>query len=110
MRNPPYIYFDGTNLINSLFSAFIVPYECMKARDLFKDFENKVRKYDLDEPYNDCVKIILKLESNNKFEYKNSCKRNIAKFKEFIRHIRNTLCHAGNNDCVEFMPDNKPKI
>lgn len=102
MKKPIYAYFDGTNLINSLFSTLIVPYEYLKSKKLFNDFENKVDDCGVRKKYKNCKKIIFESKRLNWSAKKNNGKDGFGtKFKDFLRHMRNALCHSGD-DSIEF--------
>lgn len=115
--NPPYNYFDGTELINSLFSKIVVPFEWLK--ELSKKRNKNFMELNIDQYfkkgykpqenrdhnqqfYDDCRRGIIDLFKNymaydNKYNDKNLV-------YSFFKHIRNSLCHSGSGK-IKFYPE-----
>ena len=91
---------EVTQLINSLFGLLIVPYEKFKFTSY--DSPNSMSETDLQKTseYFDIANMILKLEDDNRLynEYKD-----YYLVGSFIRHMRNSLAHAGDNG-LQFIP------
>ena len=96
---PIYDYFDGTQLINSLFSTVVVPVEYLKGRlgRFNTDLILKQTNYNL---YSECEYRIIRLHDVVNTFYRTS---HISVF-HFFTHIRNALCHSGNGN-IHFFPD-----
>lgn len=100
-----YPYFDGTNLVNSLFSCIVVPLEYLKGR-----YNNSYRRIDRlfeernPKAYQRCLNIINSLYNNGKVvdTYNQTFTNNVY---GFFGHLRDALSHSGNGQ-IHFFPNN----
>ena len=90
--------YEVTQLINSLFGLLIVPNEKYK----YKRNRNGVteRYLQTTDEYEEILEIINELKSKNK--YYNSY-NDYHEVSDFIRHMRNSLAHSGNQG-IHFLP------
>lgn len=97
---PIYDYFDGTQLINSLFSTIVVPIEFLKGRFNGKRTEN-VLKDTNHLLYNECLGLINAIPNMIDTYRRNN---DYISVYQFFTHLRNALCHSGNGN-IHFFPN-----
>ena len=99
---------EVTQLINSLFGMIIVPYEKYKFDTSDQDGINSIGENDLKktQEYYKIAKIIIDLEKRNKLY--NSYNDHYL-VSSFIKHLRNSLAHSGD-DGMHFTPVEKKKV
>lgn len=96
---------EVTQLINSLLGMLVVPYEKYKFNH---DSINSTRENELKSisEYGKLVDFIVNLEKRGKLY--NSYESDTFVVSCFLKHIRNSVCHSGNNGLF-FSPINKKK-
>lgn len=99
MDLPIYDFFDGTQLINSLFSMIVVPVEYLKGKEPDKP-KDEVLKGANPGAFHDCKERIRNLNSVRS-NYYGISKHSVY---EFFKHLRNALCHSGNGN-IHFFPN-----
>jgi len=108
---PIYDYFDGTQLINSLFSTIVVPFEFLNGKYFLQEnydwgsMEDLLYDSNRTEYYN-CLKVLNKI--NNEGRLQNSYSKKIKVF-DSAKHIRDALCHSGNGQ-LHFFPADQAGI
>lgn len=103
-------FFEVTQLINSLLGLAVIPIEIYKSKkDIFNDEElERISK----SAYDKIVHIINKCETNKnlysdyQYDYKDQNEKKSLKVTSFLRHIRNSIAHGGNEG-LHFFPVEK---
>ncbi len=99
--NPDEKVYEVTQVINSLFSMIIVPYE------KFKNQINESEYSDVNS-YKEIKKLIHELECNKFLRSTYTRDSEEVGVFSFIRHLRNALAHSGN-ERLNFYPVNSKK-
>ena len=102
-----YPYFDGTNLVNSLFSCIVVPLEYLKGR--YKKDYNRIDELFKEKniyAYKECLAILESLNNNgNIVDTYHTYHHYTHNVYGFFEHLRNALSHSGNGQ-IHFFPIN----
>ena len=100
---PPYMYFDGTNYINSLFSFIVIPVEFIKGRffkkgehNAYSSMDDLLKTANL-EAYMNCKEILGHIAMVNTYSERSD------NLYAFMTHLRDALCHSGNGQ-LHFFP------
>ncbi|MBE6133961.1 MAG: hypothetical protein E7178_04775 [Erysipelotrichaceae bacterium] len=101
MGLPIYDFFDGTQLINSMFSTIVVPVEYLKRSSISEHrFKDKILEEADPGHYRECKERI-----KNLIDIRSNCyDSNHINVYGFFKHLRNALCHSGNGN-IHFFPE-----
>ena len=107
-------FFEVTQLINSLLGLAVIPIEIYKKKNyIFRDEElERISK----SAYDKIVHIINKCETNKnlysdyKYDYKKTNEKKSLRVTRFLRHIRNSIAHGGNEGLHFFSAEKNSEI
>lgn len=99
---PDYPYFDGTQLINSLFSKVVVPIEYLKRYGGTDQAVDYYLHEHAQPQYRTCLQYLKNLSEKAPSPSKINPQDTDNVFR-FFRHIRNALCHSGTGE-LQFYP------